>query len=93
MTAEPIQQSQLYHEVREYLLHEFLPGEDPSLLTETTSLISGGILDSIGITRLVTHLEGRYSVRFESEEITVDNLDTMLLIVSAIERKLNSKQN
>jgi hypothetical protein len=34
--------------LKEYILKEFLPGEDPVELTATTPLISGGILDSIG---------------------------------------------
>ncbi len=33
--------------VRDYILREFLPGEDPAELTEETPLITGGILDSI----------------------------------------------
>ena len=78
-------------DVREYLLSEFLLGEDPKALTESTPLISGGILDSIGVTRLITHLEGKYSVRFESEEISVDNLDTVSQIVAALKRKLQDR--
>ena len=33
--------------VKTYILKEFLPGEAPETLTESTPLISGGIVDSI----------------------------------------------
>ena len=73
--------------VREYLLTEFLPGEDPATLTDTTPLISGGILDSIASVKLVSHLEERYGVRFEAHEVSVDYLDTVDLVVDTIHRK------
>ncbi len=33
--------------VRQYILQEFLPGEDPANLTGSVQLIRGGILDSL----------------------------------------------
>ena len=86
--TNPISSEEVEHSIREYLLAEFLLGEDPQALTASTPLISGGILDSIGVTRLITHLESTYSVRFESEEINVENLDTIPSIVSAVMYKL-----
>ena len=40
--------------IKDFIMNEFLPGEDPNELTDSTPLISGGILDSLGdIARLV----------------------------------------
>ena len=74
--------------VREYLLTEFLPGEDPQALTDTTPLITGGILDSISSVKLVSHLEDRFGVRFDAHEISVDYLDTIDRVVNTVEGKL-----
>lgn len=74
--------------VREYLLTEFLPGEDPAALTDATPLITGGILDSIASVKLVSHLEERYGIRLEAYEVSVDYLDTVDLVVDTIQRKL-----
>ena len=49
--------------VREYILSEFLPGEDPNELTAETSL--DGILDSFARLSLVTFLEERFDVVLE----------------------------
>jgi acyl carrier protein len=70
--------------IKEYIMREFLPGEDPSELTGTTPLISGGILDSIAALKLVMFLEQEYGVAFEAHEVNRDNLDTITSIVQLL---------
>jgi acyl carrier protein len=67
--------------LKDYLMREFLPGEDPGELTETTPLISAGILDSIATLKLVTFLEDEYGVTFQPHEVDKANLDTIAQIV------------
>jgi aryl carrier-like protein len=43
--------------VKDFILAEFLPGEDPSQLTDATPLVTSGILDSIATMKLATFLE------------------------------------
>lgn len=81
--------NEVHEIVRHYVLTEFLPGEDSAALTDSTPLITGGILDSIASVRLVSFLEERFNVRFEAHEITVDYLDTIDLIVTTVQHKLN----
>lgn len=73
--------------VKQYILREFLPGEDPAALTESTSLILGGIIDSIKTIKLVSFLEETYGVQFEAHEITADHLDTLSDIAATIASK------
>ena len=49
--------------VRDYILREFLPGEEPGELTDRTPLITGGILDSISTLKLVVFLEEQFGRR------------------------------
>jgi acyl carrier protein len=88
MPEASIPRDEIRSGVREYLLTEFLPGEDPAALTDSTPLISGGILDSIASVKLVSHLEERYGIRFEAHEVSVDYLDTVDLVVGTVQRKL-----
>ena len=74
--------------VRGYILSQFLPGEDPGALTDSTPLITGGILDSIGSVRLVSYLEDHFGVRFDAHEVSIDHLDTVDLVVDTIAGKL-----
>jgi acyl carrier protein len=75
--------------IHAYILHEFLPGEDPSELTDRTPLITGGVLDSISTLRLVTFLEDRFGILVEAHEASVDRLDTIHQIAElVVEKKL-----
>jgi acyl carrier protein len=73
--------------VKDYLLREFLPGENPDELTAETPLITGGILDSIGTLKLVTFLEDRFGVVLEAHEAGVDHLDSLGHIATLIAGK------
>jgi acyl carrier protein len=60
-----------------YILDEFLPGEDPAGLTNSTPLMTTGILDSIAVLKVVTFLEEKFGIRIEPHEAVVDNLNTL----------------
>lgn len=73
---------------KEFILSEFLEGEDPDELTEDVELISSGILDSLATLKLVTFLENEYDVKIEAHEADEDNLNTLADIASLVESKL-----
>ncbi len=73
--------------VHSYILHQFLPGEDPEELTDQTPLITGGILDSIRTLKLVVFLEDTFGVTVEAHEAGVENLDSVGQITRLIAGK------
>jgi acyl carrier protein len=73
--------------IKNYIMSEFLPGEDPGELTDDTPLISGGILDSIATLRLVLFIEEHYGVTFEPHEVDKDNFDMLSRIVRLLVSK------
>lgn len=77
----------LMQNIKNFIMEEFLPGEDPDELTETTPLISGGILDSIATLKLVMFVEEQYSVNFAPHEVDKENLDNLVSIVRLIRSK------
>ena len=54
--------------MKDFILQEFLPGEDPNELTESTPLITGGILDSIATLKLVMFLEEQFGITLQAHE-------------------------
>jgi acyl carrier protein len=74
--------------IKEYILEEFLPGENPAALTDSTPLITGGILDSLATLKLVLFLEERFKIQIRAHETMADYLDT----VADIAQLVNSKQ-
>ena len=63
--------------VKDFILREFLPGENPDELTETTPLITGGVLDSIATLKLVLFIEERFAITLEAHEANREHLDTI----------------
>jgi len=75
--------------VKEFILKEFLPGEDPDELTEQTPLISGGILDSIATIKLVLFIEEKFGIKVEAHETDPEYIDTL----TSIEQLIVSKKS
>jgi acyl carrier protein len=63
--------------LKTYILTEFLPGEDPAALTDTTALVTTGILGSIGVLKVVSFLEDQFGVTIEANETVVENFNTL----------------
>ena len=74
--------------IKQFILDEFLPGEDPANLTMATPLIRGGILNSMATLRLVSFLEETYGVSFAPHEMGTDRIGTITDIVTLVESKL-----
>ncbi len=74
-------------DVHTFILTEFLPGEDPSELTPSTPLITGGILDSITTLKLVVYLEERFGITVEAHEAGVEHLDSIQQIADLVAEK------
>jgi acyl carrier protein len=73
--------------ITDFVLKEFLPGEDPSELTDTTPLITGGVLDSIATLKLVMFIEERYGISLQAHEVDPEHLDTIAQIAELIRSK------
>ncbi len=74
-------------EVKAYILEEFLPGEAPSALTDSTQLITHGVLDSLATLKLVSFIEKTYGVSVDAHEVNIDYLNTLPDIVKLIQAK------
>jgi acyl carrier protein len=76
-------------EIRGYVAEHFLPGGQG--LEDTTPLISGGLIDSIGMLGLISFMESRFGVEFMPREVDAHTLDNVDLIAALIDRKLAAK--
>ncbi len=74
--------------VKSFILQEFLPGEDPSELTDSTPLVSSGILDSLAVLKLVSFLEEQFDVEVEAHEADEEHLNTIEAICTLVHPKL-----
>lgn len=77
---------ELTREVRDYIVREYLEEGDEREITETTPLISGGIVDSFSMVSLKRFLEKKYAIRIPDAEATPAAFDTVQGIVELVRR-------
>ena len=74
--------------VREFVLENFLVGDDTGLSPDT-SFLEKGIIDSTGILELVSFLEESFGIKVADEELVPENLDSLANIEAFLCRKLD----
>ena len=74
-------------ELRHFIAETFLFGEEKPISIDE-SLRKAGILDSTGVLELITHLEEKYPLKVEDDELMPENLDTIERICAFIDKKI-----
>ena len=72
--------------IRDYVIREYLEEGDDREITETTPLISGGIVDSFSMVSLKRFLERKYNIQIPDACATPDAFDTVQRIVALVRR-------
>jgi acyl carrier protein len=75
----------ILQEIHDHVLAEF-PTERAHLAPDE-NLLAQGILDSMGLLNLVTHLETRYGIAATEADMVPENFATLRAIVAFVERK------
>lgn len=65
------------HQVRSYLLDNFLMGAVEQDIQDDTSFMEAHILDSTGFIELISYLEEQFGIRVNDEEMIPENLDSL----------------
>ena len=78
----------LEQELLTHILREHLPGEALDSLKPDDDLIGSGILDSLAMIKLVTHLEQHFGIVVGAEEMSPENFTS----VAALAKFVASKQ-
>jgi len=73
--------------VRNYILENYLFTDDQSALSNDSSLLDEGILDSTGILELVVFLEDEFGIKVDDHEMVPENLDSVNSILKYISNK------
>ena len=67
-------------QIREFVRENLAGPKGITSFTDTESLTENGVVDSLGIFRLVAFLEETFGARISDEEITSQNLSSIELI-------------
>lgn len=72
--------------ILDYVKKEYLEEDDDREISETTPLISGGIVDSFSMVSLKRFLEKKYSVSIPDAEASPEAFDNVNSIVALVNR-------
>lgn len=74
-------------QIREFVVSNFLYGQDASNVTNEQSLLESGIMDSTGVLELVAFLEQEFGVAVADRELLPENLDSVNNAANFVARK------
>ena len=73
--------------IRQFIAENVLLGVHQAKIEDSTPLVTGGLIDSIGMIGLVAFLESQFKVEFDPREINVQHLNTLEQIEELIRKK------
>ncbi len=62
--------------LKEYIREELMNGSNGEL-DESENLLAAGIIDSLGILRLVSFVEEKFGIEVPDEDVTIDNFQSV----------------
>ncbi|MGW0737585.1 acyl carrier protein [Streptomyces sp. NPDC002851] len=66
--------------IKEFLVEEFLPDVPAADLDEHHDLLEGGVLDSLGLLKVIAWLEDRYGVNTDEVDLEPESFQTVAAI-------------
>jgi acyl carrier protein len=72
--------------IREYVTKEYLEDGDERVVTDTTKLITGGIVDSFSMVSLKRFLERKYAISIPDADASPEAFDTVNSIAELVTR-------
>lgn len=78
-------------ELREFVVTNFLFGQDDGTLTNDVSFLESGIIDSTGVLELVAFIEQKYGVSIGDRELLPENLDSLCNVTRFVARKIEAQ--
>lgn len=70
-------------EVRAFVLNDLLSGK---LVADDENLLLSGLVDSLGVMRLVAHLEKRHQVTIPPEDVVIEHFESIDAIAAYMTR-------
>jgi acyl carrier protein len=71
--------------ITKFVVEEFLPDVPAESLAADYDLLSGGVIDSLGLLKVIAWLEDRFDVVIEDIEIAPDNFRTIAAITAFVQ--------
>ena len=78
-------------QIRDFILTNFLFGQEGNAPADDESLLEHGIIDSTGVLELVAFLEQQFGISVGDRELLPENLDSVMNAARFVARKLEAQ--
>ena len=78
-------------EIRQFVVENFLFGQNDRQIADDQSFLEGGIIDSTGVLELIAFLESRYGIAIADDELVPANLDSVNRVAGFVATKMKAK--
>lgn len=79
MTDDEVRQA-----IRSFILANFLPGEAPDTLKDSTLLVTSGVITSLSMLELVAFIEDTFALTLDTDDFGVAHMDSVDLLVALV---------
>jgi acyl carrier protein len=76
--------------IRQYILAELIKDKKQANLKDSDSLIESGIVDSLGIMKLIGFLEDKVNIQISDDELIPENFSSVDSIAALVHKKQNN---
>ncbi|KPK10480.1 MAG: hypothetical protein AMJ56_07905 [Anaerolineae bacterium SG8_19] len=76
--------------IKQYLTKELLSDHKNLNLSVDDNLLIGGLVDSLGIMRLINFIEQNFNIRVPPEDVTIEHFRSIRVIAEYIERRVTT---
>ena len=78
--------------VRNFIVSNLMKKQENKNITDSDNIIEEGIIDSLGLMKLINYIEDNFSLKIDDEDLTPDNFESIDIISSFIEKMLKSQK-
>lgn len=73
--------------IKAYVVGELLSGKE---VDDKDDLLLTGLVDSLGVMRLINYLEQQYRIKIPPEDVTIENFTNIEVINSYLKRRVST---
>lgn len=85
MTEQDIKQA-----IKDHIVKEFMYGNTETAVDDDLQLIQDGIIDSLGIFRVIGFLEEQFEIKVKPEDVVLENFETVASIKNLVVARAES---
>ena len=74
-------------QLEDYLLHDVASGSDKKAIDPDEDLIMQGMIDSLGIMKLIGFLENTFGIKVDDQELVPENFQTLRALSDLVAKK------